>query len=109
MGTSVYKYITGYCALIRAAIDYGSMVYSSASKTRLLKVEAKQSRAMRICRRATRSSPVQAVQVEVDEMPRDIRRLKLKMRYWTNIKDQSDTLPAGNMSIKMNTLRMDSQ
>ncbi len=38
-----------YSALIRAAIDYGCMVYSSASKSQLLKVEAIQSQSLRIC------------------------------------------------------------
>ncbi len=35
-----------YGALIRAAIDYGCMVYSSASKSQLLNVEAIQSQAL---------------------------------------------------------------
>uniref|UniRef100_A0A671QEF9 Reverse transcriptase domain-containing protein n=1 Tax=Sinocyclocheilus anshuiensis TaxID=1608454 RepID=A0A671QEF9_9TELE len=82
-----------YCALIRAAIDYGSMVYSSASKTQLLKIEAIQSQALRICCGAIRSSPIAAVQVEMDEMPQEIRRLKLKMRYWINIKGHLDSHP----------------
>ncbi len=81
-----------YCALIRAAIDYGSMVYSSASKSQLLKIEAIQSQALRICG-AIRSSPITAVQVEMGEMPLEIRSLKLKMRYWINIKGQLDSHP----------------
>ncbi len=44
-------------ALIRADIDYGCMVYISASKSQLLKVEAIQSQALRICCGAIRSSP----------------------------------------------------
>ncbi len=80
-------------ALIRAAIDYGCMVYSSASKSQLLKVEAIQSQALRICCGAIRSSPVSAVQVEMGEMPLEFRRLKLKMRYWINIKGHSDSHP----------------
>ncbi len=82
-----------YGALIRAAIDYGCMVYSSASKSQLLKVEAIQSQALRICCGAIRSSPITAVQVEMGEMPLEFRRLKLKMRYWINIKGHSDSHP----------------
>ncbi len=58
-----------YCVLIRAAIDYVSMVYSSASKSQLLKIEAIQSQALRICCGAIKSSPIRAVQVEMGEMP----------------------------------------
>ncbi len=82
-----------YGALIKAAIDYGCMVYSSASKSQLLKVEAIQSQALRICCGAIRSSPITAVQVEMGEMPLEFRRLKLKMRYWINIKGHSDSHP----------------
>ncbi len=82
-----------YGALIRAAIDYGCMVYSSASISQLLKVEAIQSQALRICCGAIRSSPITAVQVEMGEMPLEFRRLKLKMRYWINIKGHSDSHP----------------
>ncbi len=82
-----------YGALIRAAIDYGCMVYSSASKSQLLNVEAIQSQALRICCGAIRSSPITAVQVEMGEMLLEFRRLKLKMRYWINIKGHSDSHP----------------
>ncbi len=66
-----------YCALVRAAIDYGSMVYSSVSKSQLSKIEAIQIQALRICSGAIRSSPITALQVEMGEMPLEIRRLKL--------------------------------
>ncbi len=66
-----------YCALVRAAIDYGSMVYSSVSKSQLSKIEAIQTQALRICSGAIRSSPITAFQVEMGEMPLEIRRLKL--------------------------------
>lgn len=82
-----------YCALIRSAIDYGSMVYCTASKTQLVKLEAIQSQAMRICCGAFRSSPISAVQVEMGLMPQVIRRLKLKMRYFISIKGHSDSHP----------------
>ncbi len=82
-----------YCALIRAAIGYGSMVYSSACKTQPLKWEAIQSQAMQICYGAFRSSPLSAVHVEMDEMPQEICRLKLRMRYWISIKGHSDSHP----------------
>ncbi len=65
----------------------------SASKSQLLKVEAIQSQALRICCGAIRSSPITAVQVEMGEMPLEFRRLKLKMRYWINIKGHSDSHP----------------
>jgi len=56
---------------------------------------------------AFRSSPVTALQVEMSEMPIDIREVQLKMVYWSGIKGHFTNHPvkkkywrvaAGNMS-----------
>ncbi len=67
-----------YSAVIRSSIDYGSIVYCSANKTLLKKVEVVQSKALRICSGAFRTSPVNALQVEMGEMPLELRRLQLR-------------------------------
>jgi len=56
---------TIYVTLIRSVIDYGSVVYGSAAKTHLDKLEGIQAKALRICCGAYPSSPVSALQVEV--------------------------------------------
>lgn len=82
-----------YNALVRSTIDYGCVVYSSAAKTQLLKIDAIQSQALRICCGALRTTPIIALQVEMGEMPLKIRRIKLKMRYWVSIKSQEERHP----------------
>ena len=84
-------------ALIGATLDYGSMVYSSASKTQLARIEAIQNQALRICCGAIRSSPVSSLNVETGVMPLGMRRIKLRMRYWANIKGQLENHPVKNV------------
>lgn len=58
-----------YCAVIRSNNDYGSVVYSSANKTLIKKIEVIQNQALWICCGAFRSSPVASLQVEMGELP----------------------------------------
>ncbi len=81
-----------YCALISSVIDYGYIIYGSASKSWINKVETVQAQALRICCGAFRSSPISAMQVEVGELPISIRKLKLTMNYWINIKGHTEIL-----------------
>lgn len=82
-----------YCALIRSVIDYGYIIYGSASKSWIKKVETVQAQALRICCGAFRSSPISVMQVEVGELPISIRKLKLTMNYWINIKGHTEIHP----------------
>ncbi len=54
------KYI--YVALIRARIDYGSVVCGSAAKSVLSDLDVIQARALRICLGAVKTAPVCALQ-----------------------------------------------
>lgn len=45
-----------------------------------------QNQALRICSGAVKSSPVAAIQVEVGEMPLNLRRDQLALVYWANLK-----------------------
>uniref|UniRef100_A0A3B1IE94 Reverse transcriptase domain-containing protein n=1 Tax=Astyanax mexicanus TaxID=7994 RepID=A0A3B1IE94_ASTMX len=83
-----------YFSLIRAAIDYGSVVYGSASKTVLQKVDKVQLQALRVCCGAFRSSSNPAILVETGEPPLDIRRQQLAMSYWVGIKGHDIDHPA---------------
>lgn len=77
MGASCQSLKIIYCAVIRSNIDYGSVVYSSANKTLLKKIEVIQNQALRICCGAFRSSPVASLQVEMGEFPLEQRRFQL--------------------------------
>lgn len=84
-GASKRSLLQVYQALIRSSIDYGCAVYGAGSKTELKKLDKLQSRALRICCGAIRSTPVDAIRVEMGEMPLDLRREKLAIMYWVNL------------------------
>lgn len=52
-----------YTGLIRSNIDYGSIVYTSAAKTHLEKLDNIQHQALRICTGAFRTTPTAALEV----------------------------------------------
>ena len=78
--------ITIYQALIRSTVDYGYMIYGSASESLLKKLDRIQYRAIRICLGAVKTTPVNALLVEVNEMPLKLRRVKLSLVFWTSLK-----------------------
>lgn len=55
-------------------------------KTLIEKVERILMEALRTCCAATRSSPSNAVQVEMGEMPFNLRIIKLMLNFWVSIK-----------------------
>ncbi|XDV25401.1 hypothetical protein PO909_029322 [Leuciscus waleckii] len=82
-----------YIALIRSVFDYGSTVYKTAAKTTLAELDRVQAKALRLCSGAFRTSPIPALQVEVGEMPLNLRRLKLSLAYWVNLQGHENTHP----------------
>lgn len=84
---------TIYISMIRSIMDYGCMVYGSANKSHLIKIERIQSQALRICCGAYSTSPVSALQVEMGEMPLQIRRQQLMASYWANLRGQREDHP----------------
>jgi len=78
--------LTIYQALIRSTIDYGSIIYGSASETLLKSIDRIQYRALRICLGAIKTTPVNALLVEANEMPLKLRREKLSLVFWTSLK-----------------------
>uniref|UniRef100_A0A3Q3AL86 Reverse transcriptase domain-containing protein n=1 Tax=Kryptolebias marmoratus TaxID=37003 RepID=A0A3Q3AL86_KRYMA len=85
-----------YVGLIRSVIDYGSILYSSASSTLLKKIDKIQYQALRLCCGAMKTTPVSALQVEMGEMPLEIRRTQIAIIYWANIKGHNETHPPLN-------------
>ena len=72
---------TLYRALVRSKLDYGSMVYGSARPSYVKMLDPVQHKALRLCLNAFRTTPVDSLHVEANEMPLDLRRLKLAMQY----------------------------
>nr|XP_054599040.1 uncharacterized protein LOC129163898 [Nothobranchius furzeri]XP_054599041.1 uncharacterized protein LOC129163898 [Nothobranchius furzeri]XP_054599042.1 uncharacterized protein LOC129163898 [Nothobranchius furzeri] len=79
-----------YIAMVRSVIDYGSIVYSSTSKTLLKKIEVIQSQALRICCGAMKTTPIVSSQVEMGEMPLTLRFKLLKLNYWTSVQGSTE-------------------
>lgn len=78
-----------YQGLIRSVLDYGCIIYSAASQTLLKRLDSIQYRALRICMGAVKSTPVNALMVEANEMPLELRRKKLSLIYWKKMESYS--------------------
>uniref|UniRef100_A0A3Q2ZQ74 Reverse transcriptase domain-containing protein n=1 Tax=Kryptolebias marmoratus TaxID=37003 RepID=A0A3Q2ZQ74_KRYMA len=74
-----------YVGMIRANIDFGCIVYGSAAKAHLLKIDNIQHQALRLCTGAFKTTPTAALEVEMGEMPLDLRRTYLEISYWLNL------------------------
>ena len=75
-----------YCSLVRSKLDYGCIVYGSASKTALAKLEAVHNQGLRLSLVAFRSSSVESLYVEAHEPPLEFRREKLALQYTIKLK-----------------------
>lgn len=74
-----------YRSLVRSIIDYGSIVYCSATKSLLQSIEVVQNQALRICTGAFKSSPIKSLQVDANEPSLEHRRVKLLLNYSFNV------------------------
>lgn len=83
-----------YVALVRSRLDYGCVVYRSAAKSVLDRLDIIQNQALRICLGAVRTSPICALQVEAGEMPLHLRRDQLLVHYWIYLKGHEESHPA---------------
>ena len=79
-----------YRALIRSKLDYGCIVYGSARKSYLEKLDPIQNNALRLCLGAFRSSPIDSLYVEANEPPLEYRRIKLTLQYGLKLKANPD-------------------
>lgn len=71
-----------YRATIRAQLDYGSFLYSSASNSVLQRLDRIQYQAIRICLGYLRTSPTNAILIEANEPPLLFRRQYLAYRFF---------------------------
>ena len=75
-----------YRSLVRSKLDYGFIVYGSASKTVLAKLDPVHNQSLRLGLVAFRSSTVESLYVEAHEHPLEIRREKLALQYTIKLK-----------------------
>ena len=75
-----------YHSLVRSKLDYGCIVYGSASKTALAKLDPIYNQGLRLSLGAFCSSPVESLYVEAHEPPLEIRREKLALQYRLKLK-----------------------
>ena len=75
-----------YRTLIRSKLDYGSIVYGSARKSYLQMLDPIQNLSLMLCLGAFKTSPVESLQVEANELPLRRRRNILAVLYAIKIK-----------------------
>ena len=75
-----------YRSLVRSKLDYGCIVYGSASDKALAKLDPVHNQGLRLSLGAFRSSPVESLYVEAHEPPLEIRRHKLSLQYILKLK-----------------------
>ena len=75
-----------YRSLVRSKLDYSCIVYGSASKTALAKLDHVHNQGLRLSLGAFRSSPVESLYVEAHEPSLEIGRDKLALQYVLKLK-----------------------
>ena len=88
-----------YRSLIRSKLDYGCVVYGSARRSYLLKLDPIQHQGLRLCLGAFRTSPVESLYSEAREPPLALRHRYLSLRYVVKLSATPDN-PAFNCVLK---------
>lgn len=76
---------------MRATLGYGCMVYETAAKCHIEKLDRVQHRALRLSLGAIKSTTINALFVESIELPLYLRRTKLSLSYWSRIQGGGNT------------------
>lgn len=74
-----------YRSLIRSRLDYGSMLYSTSSKSNLKLLNSIPNTALRLSLGAFRSSPSISLHVEAQELPLNFRRQQTLLTYISKV------------------------
>ena len=85
-----------YDSICRSKIEYGCQIYSSACATKLKELDVVHNTGLRICSGAFKTSPVESLYVDTEELPLDLRREELGLRYMLKLKGSPDN-PASNV------------
>ena len=76
-----------YKATIRSVLEYGSAAFNSATPTVKAKLDKIQAQALRIACGATKSTSIASLQGECGEMPLQIRRNEIALKYSIKVKN----------------------
>ena len=80
--TSQYTLLMLYWAIVRSKLDYGCIVYGTASNTDLRQLDIIHNSGLRLALGAFCTSPVSSLYTEANEAPLEERWLKLSMHYY---------------------------
>ena len=79
-----------YRAIVRSKLDYGCIVYGTASNTDLRQLDSIHNAGVRLALGAFCTSPVSSTYTEANEAPQEERRLKLSMHYYLQTRACTD-------------------
>ena len=79
-----------YRAIVRSKVDYGCIVYGTASNTDLRQLDGIHNAGIRLALKAFCTSPVSNMYMEANEAPLEERRLKLSMHYYLKTRACTD-------------------
>ena len=79
-----------YNAVCRSKLDYACQIYSSACKTKLQELDRIHNLGLRICTGAFRTSPVESIYVDSHQLPLDLKREELGLRYLHRLRSSVD-------------------
>jgi ribonuclease HI len=75
-----------YNILVRSRLDYGCIIYNSACATTKALLDPIENEGLRIATGAFKSTPIQSLQVIANQLPLDLRRLQLSLKYYYKIR-----------------------
>ncbi|CAG2219008.1 unnamed protein product [Mytilus edulis] len=85
-----------YKSLLRSVLDYGCQAFNSASITVKSKLDIIQAKGLRIVLGAHKSTPLETILAESGEMPLQLRRDHLSLKYYARTK-QNPSNPANQL------------
>jgi hypothetical protein len=90
-GADMHSLLMLYRTYIRPIIDYGCIIYQTASKSQLSKLDRIQAQALRICLGALRHTSTSAIQTVSGEEPLHVRRKYLSLCYYIKTMTKTNT------------------
>lgn len=99
-GADIKTALLFYKSYIRSIIDYGCVLYGSASKTLLNRLDVVQNKALRICLGAMKSTPTEPLHLEALEPPLHLRRQFLSNKFL--LKQKANKTPLLNRIVRLN-------
>ena len=79
-----------YRSLVRSKLDYGCFIYGSAKPSHIRMLDPIHHQGLRLALGAFRTSPVESLLAEANELPLNLRRKKLGLQYFFKIKSTPD-------------------